>query len=374
MRRIEFDLLPRSWFLLLLLIFLISTLISVSVHAAPPIEEIRTLMAKRALRPQPKELLAVLDVNNLEASLRALDPYARYVPSSSSSSDTSLTAHFGIEIFAYKSRLWVRPDFGGPADQAGIPEIGELLAINNKKVHGEDLDWISALIDKAKRDDHLSLTVASRPGGKGKTYKVKPATVQSSSITWRRVGADIVIRINEFASHDTAPCLAAIFTTLVRPGVRVILDLRGCSGGDLYEAIEIAGMFVASGLPLANTYDRSGAVQAYRAPAGQKLISPVCVLIDRRTASSAEILAGILRYHHLVRVVGERSFGKCVSQTLIPLSDGSGLWLTTLGISFPDNTSCSEAGIKPDIPMPDVSVAKYSDILKRITDDIRVHR
>lgn len=348
-----------------------STFIAASAFAAPPVDEIRKIVAQKSLWPQSSESLAALDIRHLEAALLAIDAYARYVPSTLSG-DSSPSVHLGIEAFVYKSRLWIRPDQGGPADQAGIPEIGELKAINGKTIQGDDLAKVSALLDKAVRETQVNLTISARSGRKGKAYRVTPAVYQSSSITWRRVGADIVIRITEFVSHDTAPRLSAILTTLDRPGTRFVVDLRGCSGGDLYEALEIAGMFVPFGLPLASTYDRSGVVQTYQAPSGRKPTNPVWLLIDHRTASSAEILAGILQHHHLARVIGERSYGKCVSQTLVPLSDGGGLWLTTLGVNFPDKTSCNGKGIIPDTSYPDISIAKLANIIEKINNDIPV--
>lgn len=349
----------------MLLTTLSSVLFAVSVHATPPINEIRTLITNKALRPQSNEGLSALTIKNLDTSLPAMDQYARYVPYPALLSDSANPLHLGIEVFVHKSRLWIRSDRDGPAFQAGIPEIGELLSINSKKVNGDDLDRISALLDKAARVDNVVLSVASRPGGKAKAYRVKPAAFQLSSITWRRMGADIVMRISEFVSHDTAPGLSARYAALFRPGNRVVLDLRGCAGGDLYEALEIAGMFVPAGRPMASTYDRSGIVQTYRSPSGSKLTAPVWVLIDQRTASAAEILAGILQQHRLARVVGEQSYGKCESQTLFPLSDHGGLWLTTLEVKFPDNSTCTGSGIKPDISYPDIAVASIRDIIRK---------
>jgi len=347
---------------------------AVTGYAAPRIDEIRTIVAQKALLPQPSESLATLDIKNLDAGLQAMDPYARYVPSSLLTANSTPNLHLGLEIFAHQSWVWVRSDPGGPADKAGVPEIGKLLAINDKKVLGNDLDRISTQLDKAIQNARVNLTVARPIGGKGSPYKVKPAVFKPSSISWRRYGADLVLRISEFASHDTAPGLTARLTALVRPGDRVVLDLRGCSGGDLYEALEIAGMFVPAGRPLASTYDRSGKVQLYRSPSsGKKQRSPGLILIDRRTASAAEILAGILQYHHLTRVVGEQSYGKCVSQTLFPLSDSGGLWLTTLGVNFPNNTSCNGKGITPDLPYPDISITKSADIMHKLSKEPRSH-
>lgn len=337
-----------------------------SAGAAPPMSEIRDIIAKRALQHHTITSLAALDSSHLNEGLRVIDPYARYVPPLVLSRASTPARNLGVEVFFDQSRIWVRPDPGGSADKAGIPEIGELQGINHKNVQGDNLDEISTQLVAAVQKEVVTLTIADGPSGKKKSYKVGATVSQPSSITLHRQGPAKVVHIREFVSHDTAPGLSARMTELVRPGDRVVLDLRGCSGGDLFEALEIAGMFVPAGLPLISTYDRLGVVQTYRALSGRKLKNPEWVLIDQRTASAAEILAGILQYHHVARVVGERSFGKCVSQTLIPLSDGGGLWLTTMGVRFPDETSCAGSGIKPDISYPDITVAKLSDIISKL--------
>jgi carboxyl-terminal processing protease len=342
-----------------------------SAGAAPPMSEIRDIIAKKALQPHTVTSLATLDSNHLHEGLQAIDTFARYVPPLVPTRESTPVRNLGIEIFFDQSRIWARPDPGGPADKAGIPEIGELQGINHKNIQDGNLAEISAQLDTAAQKEVVNLTIADRSGGKGKTYKVRPTVSQPSSVTLHRQGSALVVRIRAFVSHDTAPGFSARMTELVRPGDRVLLDLRGCAGGDLFEALEIAGMFVPAGQPLISTYDRSGVVQSYRSPPGRKLKSPGWVLIDRRTASAAEILVGILQYHRLTRVVGERSYGKCVSQTLIPLSDGGGLWLTTLGVRFPDSTSCAGVGIKPDILLTDISIARTADILKKIGEDSR---
>jgi len=344
-------------------------LIATLVNAAPPIEEIRAIMAQKALHSPSAVSLAALNADHLNEELQKMDPYARYVPPSTSSRNLS-SMHLGIEVFAYKSRLWVMPDSGGPADLAGIPEIANLRAINNKKVRDVDLSKISVQLDKAVLEDRVDLTVFSLSDNKEKSYKVKPAASKPPSITWRRIGTDIVLRIREFVAHDTAIGLSAIYRTLIQHGTRVVIDLRGCTGGDLYESLGIAGMFVPADLLLASTFDRNGLIQSHQAPIGQKLPSPICLLIDHDTASAAEILAGILQYYHFTLLIGERSFGKCVSQTLVPLSNGGGLWLTNYCIHLPDNQSCTGNGLQPDISYPDIRITKMNDIIKKINNVI----
>jgi carboxyl-terminal processing protease len=335
------------------------------LHAAQPLDEIRTIIAQKALLPPPANTLKSLKLDDLAVGLQKIDAYARYVPAQPASSKASQSRCLGIEMFAHNFGIWIKPDQGGPADRAGVPEVGELKAVDGKDVAGQDLASVSRWLDITLRKDRVPLSITTPSTPRGRVYSIQPAVCRLPSVTWRRVGRNLFLSVSEFVSHDTAPSLQARLTALRRPGDRLVLDLRGCSGGDLFEALEIAGIFVPAGRPLVSLDSRSGRLQ-YRSPKGKKKKSPDFIIIDRFTASAAEILAGILQYHQLSRVMGERSHGKCVSQSYFPLSDRGGLWLTTTGIRFPDDTSCNGLGITPDLTYPDVPIVETATIVKKI--------
>nr|NJM03612.1 hypothetical protein [Desulfobacula sp.] len=335
-------------------------------RATPPIEEIRTIIVQKCLWPPSFDSLKALTIDNLNDGLKTIDPYAQYISPPSLSIPSFQSLHLGVEIFFYKSALWMRTDTDGPADQAGVPEIVNLVAINQQQVNSVDLPQISALLDMAVRQKQVCVTVTDHPNKKKKTYKILPTNLPLRSFTWKRLNQTITIHIREFLSHDTAPKLAALYKTVVKAKSKVIIDLRGCTGGDLNEAIEIAGMFVSTGLPLATTHDRDGLLQTYRAPPGQKLPSPTWVIVDQRTASAAEILAAIIKYYRIAPLVGVPSAGKCLSQAIVPLSDGGDLLLTTLEIQFPDGTTCTGRGLDLDILYPDITVEKLTNIIKKM--------
>jgi carboxyl-terminal processing protease len=335
--------------------------LAVSPQSLSLISEIRNIISQKALYPPSEESLAQLNMDRLADGLHSIDSHARYIPSSPSSQKSSSSLRIGLDVFEHQSRIWVIPEPGGPASQIGIPEVSELRGVNNVRITNS-LESASAKIDAAIKQKFVILDVYDWNDGKDKKYTLKPATYTSSPVTTKTIGNCVFIRISDFVSHETAPFFSGLYTTIDKSKNSIIIDLRGCPGGDLFEALEIAGMFVPAGLPLITTYDRAGKVHAYISPAGLKLSPPTCIVVDNRTASAAEILAGILKNTSITRLVGERSYGKCESQTIFPLSNGGELWLTTLAIRFPDGTSCTESGVQPDVLYPDISVARLANI------------
>lgn len=329
----------------------------------PLLAEIRTLIAQKALNPPPEQSLSHLTMEQLNERLYMFDSHARYLPPAAINQPIAASSsRIGLNIFTYKARIWATTEPGGPANLQGVPEIGELLEVNGTPVAG-DVQQASALIDRAIREGNVVVRISD---GKEKRYTIHSSVAKLGSTTTREAGNTIFIQISDFVSHETAPYFASLYTTLHRSGATLFLDLRGCAGGDLFEALEIAGLFVPAGSPLISTYDRTGKVHAYRSPAGIKLPRPSGILMDSRTASAAEVLAGIFKSHTLAPLVGERTYGKCESQTVFKLSDGGELWLTTMAIHFADDSTCTQIGVQPDIFYPDISIAKVATIKERL--------
>ena len=351
-----------AWLLLMLVFSVCGWTIDAVCSQPPPLAEIRSLIVQKALNPPSEQLLSQLSMDQLNERLRALDSHARYLPPAAVPQPAVSPTRIGLNIFAYKARIWATTEPGGPASLQGVPEIGELREVNGTPVAG-NLQQTTALIDRAIREGKVIVRIGD---GKEKRYTLFPSAAKIGSTTTREAGNATFIQISDFVSHETAPFFASLYTTLHRSGATLILDLRGCSGGDLFEALEIAGLFVPAGFPLISTYDRTGKIHAYSSPAGTKLPRPSGILMDNRTASAAEVLAGIFKSYTLAPLVGERTYGKCESQTVFKLSDGGELWLTTLAIHFADNSTCTQVGVEPDIPYPDISIAKVAAIKERL--------
>jgi len=135
------------------------------------------------------------------------------------------------------------------------------------------------------------------------------------------------------------------------PKKGLVLDLRGNPGGLFDEAVSMCDLFLTNG-PIVSAIGRGGRVldQQSAKEGGTQPNYPLAVLIDRGSASAAEVVAGALHDRGRARLFGERSYGKGSVQSIMPLSDGSGLKLTVARYSTPSGRVIDGQGIEPDEP------------------------
>lgn len=155
------------------------------------------------------------------------------------------------------------------------------------------------------------------------------------------------IRLGQFNGNATAEVAAAINKLEEQGAQAYILDLRNNPGGLLQAGIEIARLWLDSGT-IVYTVNRQGTLGSFEATGEALTDDPLVVLIDRGTASASEILAGALQDNQRAVLVGERSFGKGLIQSLFDLADGSGLAVTVAKYETPNHRDINKLGITPD--------------------------
>jgi carboxyl-terminal processing protease len=128
----------------------------------------------------------------------------------------------------------------------------------------------------------------------------------------------------------------------------LILDLRGNPGGEVDAFLELAGDFVDHGTVLAVMTDGDGDETVHRARGEALYRLPLAILVDRRTASAAELFAGCLKAHGRAVVVGETTYGKGSAQALLP-GEGAAVYATVARVALPDGAPVQGIGVRPDV-------------------------
>jgi carboxyl-terminal processing protease len=159
------------------------------------------------------------------------------------------------------------------------------------------------------------------------------------------------IRLRQFNANATSEMKQAIERLETQGATAYVLDLRNNPGGLLQAGVEIARLWLDSG-PIVYTVDRQGVFDNFMANGPALTHAPLVVLVNRGSASASEILAGALQDTNRAQLVGERTFGKGLIQSLFNLSDGSGLAVTIAKYETPNHTDINKVGITPNLVIP----------------------
>jgi carboxyl-terminal processing protease len=275
----------------------------------------------------------------------------------------------GLSVTGTKEGLHVVQVFkGSPAERAGI-EVGEtIVSVDSRSIAGLDSNAATALI---KGPEGTEVTVGVRSPKSGKIRQVRLTRAQISlpvvsskleKANGRKLGYAHLATFSESSSI----ALRQAVRKLQREGAQgLVLDLRGNGGGLLEEAVLNAGIFLPEGETVVSTDSRSQGHAVYKTKGGNLPSLPIVVLIDRNTASAAEILTAALADDAGAKTVGTRSYGKGVFQQEIDLSNGGALKLTVGEYFTPDGTNLAGRGIHPDVRAPDLPGTSRDEGLER---------
>ena len=303
----------------------------------------------------------VLERAAIEGVLKASgDEWANYFPREAlktfeAQSSNSFT---GIGIYLSKSRGGVIKitsiQEGSPAANSDLAIGDELVEVNGTQVTGASLASTIALIraDIGKRVDLLVVRNEQRILASIKTGKVQAKSVELTQVT----SSVALVQIASFISGTANEVSEALKSANYKSGV--IIDLRNNSGGLVEEAVAVAEQFIGSGIIV--SYKVNESEKVFRAVNSNPIKVPVVVIINRNTASSAEILAGAFQDRNRGVVIGERSYGKGSVQELISLDDGSKLELTVALFLTPSGRIIEEVGITPDLAVAPAEIGLKS--------------
>lgn len=250
---------------------------------------------------------------------------------------------------------------GTPAAKAGLRARDVVTTVDGRSLKGKKSTESSALI-RGKAGTLVTLTI--RHGGRSRSVRIRRATMSERVVASRLITRGktklAYAALAQFTSGAHAKLYDGISKQLRKGAKGVILDLRGNPGGLLDEGVLVGSIFLPKGTTVVSTAGRSRARHVYPAEGGSidpKI--PVVVIVDRNTASAAEIVSGALQDRKRAKLIGTNSFGKGVFQEVRQLSNGGALDITVGEYFLPSGRNLGGGGVKEGKGLaPDVRVAE----------------
>jgi carboxyl-terminal processing protease len=297
----------------------------------------------------------------LRGLLAGLDPHSAYLERRDLADFDARTfgqyAGLGVEVFHMAGELTViAPLEGGPAARAGLAPGDVIVRVDGRVVPADDPVAAVAML---RGEPGTVAVLEVRRDGEAETreYRVarEPIRIRSARADWLAPGL-ARLRIAEFHAGTAAELrerLRGLARKAGRPIDGLVLDLRGNPGGVVEAAVATADAFLDDGVIVETRGRLDGMTGTARATPGDLLAgAPIVVLIDRGTASAAEIVAGALKDQRRALVIGETSFGKGSIQSVFDLANGDAIQITTGRYYTPAGHSIQATGIEPDIALP----------------------
>jgi carboxyl-terminal processing protease len=244
----------------------------------------------------------------------------------------------------------IAPIVGSPADRAGIKTHDIIIKVDATPTQELDLDTAAAKM-RGPAGTNISLTIKS-PGAEEKEVILERQKIDLHPVVaeLRRENRQSIgyIRLSQFSAKAPQETAAAI-NDLARKGAKAyVLDLRNNPGGLVTAGVEIARMWL-NDATIVYTVNRQGILDSFNATHNALTNLPLAVLVNSGTASASEILAGALQDNQRAIIVGEKTFGKGLIQSLFELNDGSGMAVTVAKYETPSHQDIHKKGIQPQV-------------------------
>jgi carboxyl-terminal processing protease len=276
----------------------------------------------------------------------------------------------GLAVTGVKRGLRVDRVFhGSPAQRAGI-EIGDVIvSVDGDSIAGESSEVSTAKI-KGPEGTDVAVGVLDPHSDRVRALRLTRAQVElpitTSKVVKTANGRKLgYVRLSTFSEGAHAQLRRAVEKVEQQGAEGIVLDLRGNGGGLLEEAVLSASIFMPKDQVVVSTDSRTQGHSVYKTVGDNLPKRPLVVLIDRNTASSAEILTAALADDAGATVVGTRSYGKGVFQQEVELSNGGALKLTVGEYFTPDGTNLAGKGIRPDVRAKDDLKTRADEPMQR---------
>jgi carboxyl-terminal processing protease len=352
-----------------------------------PLDELRTFTDVYA-RIKTDYVVEVGDKKLLEYAIRGmlagLDPHSAYLDADEFRElEIGTTGEFGglgIEVGMEDGFVKViSPIDDTPAQRAGVKAGDLIVRLNEKPVKGMSLTDAVNLM-RGKKGTDITLTIVREGVDEPVILSITRDIIRVKSVKDQLLEPGFgYVRITSFQAKTTQSLIDAIEELRKENGGNLkglVLDLRNNPGGVLSDAVGVSDAFLNDGLIVYTEGRSEDSELRYSATSGDVLDgTPMVVLINGGSASASEIVAGAMQDQKRAVIMGSKSFGKGSVQTILPLSENAALKLTTARYYTPSGRSIQAQGIKPDIPLEDLTLmhAKGDDIAPLTEADLAGH-
>lgn len=248
-----------------------------------------------------------------------------------------------------KKLVVIAPIEDTPAFKAGVLAKDVITKIDGKSTQGMDVNDAVKLI---RGQEGTSVTLTIERGKKDIDYQLTRAKIEIHPVRYNAqntpTGKIGYIRLNQFSANAPEEMRNAIKELEKQQVTGYVLDLRSNPGGLLYASVQIAQMWINEG-GIVSTVDRQGETDRQQANNRALTDKPLVVLVDGGSASASEILSGALQDDKRATLVGTKTFGKGLVQSVRGLGDGSGLAVTIAKYLTPNGRDINKHGIDPDV-------------------------
>lgn len=312
----------------------------------------------------------VLMENAIHGMLARLDPHSAYLSVDEykelHEGTTGKFGGLGIEVGLEDGFVKViSPIDDTPAQRAGVKAGDIIIRLDDKPIKGIGLSEAVKLM-RGKPGDPIVLTIVREGNENPLQIKIVRAIIKVTSVKSRVLEPGYhYLRITQFQSH-TAELLRKAIERLRKESKEsvkgVVLDLRNNPGGLLNSAVSVSDIFLEDGLIVYTEGRSKDSASRFHARPGDMIDGvPLVVMVDGGSASASEIVAGALQDNKRAIILGEKTFGKGSVQTVLPMSNGDGIKLTTAHYFTPLGRSIQAEGIVPDVELGSLSVIRDTD-------------
>lgn len=329
----------------------------------------------------------------IDAMVASLDPYTNYISESEVESyrisDDERYQGIGASLISIEDRIYLdAPQSGGPSQIVGMTAGDEILSVNNVPVKGKSAAEVNSVL-RGAAGTTVNVTVKKLGSKETKTYLVKRDEVNISNVPYSGFVSNGIgyINLTTFTANSSANILKAMKKLKAENAdlKGLVLDLRFNGGGLLREAISICNLFLPKGEEVVFTKgklrDKDQSFKTFAVP--EDLDIPIVVMVNGRSASASEIVAGVLQDMDRAVIMGQRSYGKGLVQNIFDLSYNSRVKVTISKYYIPSGRCIQGVEYKNGEPMdiPDSKRSKFKtkngrDVLDGggITPDVRLSK